>query len=162
MASFAKLDENNVVTAVVAVKNDVITDENGIEQENLGIEFLRNLYNEPNAKWVQTSYNTKLGVHELGGTPLRMNFAEIDGTYDEERDMFIGSRPGVNYVVDYTYGTWKPTVGVPTVLEYEENGETKSWHVYFEDENARWLGFKEVDQETSHVWNETTSTWDLL
>jgi hypothetical protein len=37
-------------------------------------------------QWVQTSFNTLGGVHLLGGTPLRMNYAEVGGTYDAERD----------------------------------------------------------------------------
>ena len=44
MASFAKI-ENNIVTTVVSVVNEVLKDSNGIEQENIGIEFLKTLYN---------------------------------------------------------------------------------------------------------------------
>jgi hypothetical protein len=39
MAHFAKLDENNIVTKIVVVNNSVITDVNGIEQEQLGVNF---------------------------------------------------------------------------------------------------------------------------
>ena len=38
MAHFAELDENNVVLRVTVVHNDVLKDENGIEQESLGLE----------------------------------------------------------------------------------------------------------------------------
>ena len=38
MAHFAKLDENNVVTEVIVVSNDIAT------TEDAGVTFLRNLY----------------------------------------------------------------------------------------------------------------------
>jgi hypothetical protein len=164
MAYFAKIDDNNVVTTVVAVHNNVLINQNGIEQEELGIQFLKNLYNEPNAKWVQTSYNTTLGVHRNGGIPLRMNYAQIGGIYDEERDMFIGRKPGTNYVIDYSNGLWKPSIDLPTETTYVENGENKTWLIYFDDENIRFLGSKLYtgDGTHTHIWNSTTSSWDLL
>jgi hypothetical protein len=58
MASFAKLNSANIVITVESVVNEVLKDSNGVEQEQLGIDFLRTLYNEPNAIWKQTSYNT--------------------------------------------------------------------------------------------------------
>ena len=57
MASFAKI-ENNIVTIVVSVVNEVLKDSNGVEQEAIGVQFLRTLYNEPNTIWKQTSYNS--------------------------------------------------------------------------------------------------------
>jgi hypothetical protein len=63
MASFAKLNSENIVITVESVVNDVLKDSNGVEQEQLGIDFLKKLYNEPNAVWKQTSYNTVGGVH---------------------------------------------------------------------------------------------------
>ena len=44
MASFVKLNSENKVIKAVSIANDVITDANGVEQESIGIEFLRNLY----------------------------------------------------------------------------------------------------------------------
>ena len=40
MASFAKLDNNNIVITVESVVNEVLKDSNGVEQEQLGIQFL--------------------------------------------------------------------------------------------------------------------------
>lgn len=40
-------------------------------------------------EWVQTSYNTRGGVHLLGGEPMRKNFAGIGYGYDKARDAFI-------------------------------------------------------------------------
>ena len=57
MASFAKL-ENNIVERVESVVNEVIKDSNGVEQEQLGINFLKTLYNEPNAFISPKPYNS--------------------------------------------------------------------------------------------------------
>ena len=46
MAHFVKLDDDNIVVDKVVVNNDVILDENGDEQESLGIQFLKDLYND--------------------------------------------------------------------------------------------------------------------
>jgi hypothetical protein len=42
--------------------------------------------------WVQTSYNTRAGVHILQGTPLRKNYAGIGYVYDADRDAFYAHR----------------------------------------------------------------------
>jgi hypothetical protein len=71
MSHFAKI-ENGIVTQVIVAEQDVI---------NSG------LFGAPHT-WVQTSYNTHNGVHALGGTPLRKNFAGIGYTYDSIADEF--------------------------------------------------------------------------
>ena len=55
MAHFVKL-ENNIVTQVIVVNNEVITDSNGVEQEQLGIDFCKSLFGK-DTEWIQTSYN---------------------------------------------------------------------------------------------------------
>jgi hypothetical protein len=162
MANFAKLNENNIVTQVVVVNDEVITDENGVEQEFKGIEFLRNLYNEPNAKWAKTSRNTVAGTHMLGGVPFRMNYAQVGGFYDEEREMFISTKPGINYIIDYNTGCWKPSIDFPTETTYVKDGETKKWVIYFDDLNIRFLGSQGFNENHTHIWNQEKSSWDLL
>lgn len=80
MAHFAEIDENNVVLRVLVV--DDLHEANGHEflSETLGL----------GGTWLKTSYNTSAGVHTLGGTPFRKNYAGIGYTYDSERDAFIG------------------------------------------------------------------------
>jgi hypothetical protein len=128
MASFAKLDNNNIVLRVESVVNEVIKDSNGIEQENIGIEFLKTLYNEPNAIWKQTSYNTNGGVHSLGGTPFRKNHAGIGYTYDEIRDAFIPIKPYNSWVLNETTCLWEAPVARPNDNnQYSWNESTLSW-----------------------------------
>ena len=68
MASFAKLNLENIVEQVLSVHNNELLD-NGVESETKGITFLKNLYGE-DTNWKQTSYNTHGGIHSLGGTSL--------------------------------------------------------------------------------------------
>jgi hypothetical protein len=128
MASFAKLNLENIVTTVVSVVNEVITDNNGIEQESIGIQFLKTLYNEPNAIWKQTSYNTHGGVHSLGGIPFRKNHAGIGYTYDLQRDAFIPIKPYNSWVLNEDTCTWEAPIAYPNDGQrYTWNEETQSW-----------------------------------
>jgi len=127
MASFAKI-ENNIVTIVVSVVNEVLKDLNGIEQEQLGINFLKTLYNEPNAIWKQTSYNTNAGVHSLGGTPFRKNHANIGYTYDSQRDAFIPPKPFNSFILNEQTCNWNSPIPYPQDGNiYIWNESTLSW-----------------------------------
>jgi hypothetical protein len=127
MASFAKI-ENNIVIAVHSVVNEVLKDSNNIEQESIGIQFLKTLYNEPNAIWKQTSYNTHGGVHSLGGTPFRKNHAGIGYTYDETRDAFIAPKPYNSWILNEDTCQWEAPVAYPTDdKRYNWNEQTLSW-----------------------------------
>jgi len=129
MASFAKLN-NNIVERVESVVNQVITNSNGIEEEQLGINFLKTLYNEPNAIWKQTSYNTLDGVHTLGGTPFRKNHAGIGYTYDENRDAFIPPKPFNSWILNEDTCNWNAPIPYPNDdNRYSWNESTLSWNL---------------------------------
>ena len=115
MAHFAKIDEDNKVVAVHVVSNDIATD------EQAGIDFLKSLYPDSNLKWVQTSYNTYGGVHKLGGTPLRKNFASIGWTYDENKDAFIPPKPYNSWVYNENTADWDPPVERPDESTLTDN-----------------------------------------
>jgi hypothetical protein len=128
MASFAKLNSENIVITVESVVNDVLKDSNGIEQESIGIQFLRILYNEPNANWKQTSYNTYGGVHNNGGTPFRKNHASIGFTYDSNRDAFIPPKPFDSWVLNENTCRWESPIPLPEdEHRYLWNEETRNW-----------------------------------
>ena len=129
MASFAKI-ENNIVITVISVVNEVLKDSNGVEQENIGIEFLKTLYNEPNAIWKKTSYNTRGGIHSLGGTPFRKNHAGIGFTYDENRDAFIPPKPFNSWILNETTCLWESPVAMPQDNNiYTWNESTLTWDI---------------------------------
>jgi hypothetical protein len=67
------------------IENEIVVQVNVVEEDY----FNANRETRYTGQWVQTSYNTKGGVHLLGGTPLRKNYAGIGYTYDEARDAFI-------------------------------------------------------------------------
>jgi len=127
MASFAKLN-NNIVERVESVVNQVITNSNGIEEEQLGINFLKTLYNEPNAVWKQTSYNTLGGVHRLGGTPFRKNHAGIGYQYDQQRDAFIPPKPFNSWILNEDTCNWNAPIPRPNDENmYSWNEDNQSW-----------------------------------
>jgi hypothetical protein len=130
MASFVKLNSENIVTTVVSVVNEVLKDSNGIEQENIGVQFLRTLYNEPNAIWKQTSYNTNGGVHKLNGTPFRKNHAGIGYTYDQQRDAFIPQKPYNSWILNESTCLWDAPVARPNDNNmYKWNEEILNWEL---------------------------------
>ena len=127
MAHFAKI-ENNIVIAVHSVVNEVIKDSNGVEQEAIGVQFLRTLYNESNANWKQTSYNTKGGIHTEGGIPFRKNHAGIGFTYDANKNAFIPQKPFNSWVLNETTCLWEAPVIYPRDGKiYNWNEQTLSW-----------------------------------
>ena len=128
MASFAKIGLNNKVIEVHSVNNKVLLDANGVEQENLGIDFLTKLTGW--AIWKQTSYNTLEGVHQLGGTPFRKNHAAIGYTYDIHRDAFIPEKPFASWILNETTCTWNAPVAYPSDwdgINYKWNEDNKEW-----------------------------------
>jgi hypothetical protein len=126
MASFAKLGLNGKVIEVLSVVNEVLHDSNGVEQENIGIDFLTKLTGW--SIWKQTSYNTRGGVHKLGGTPFRKNHASIGMTYDEDRDAFIPKKPFNSWTLNETTCLWDPPVVKPDDGQnYEWNETNQQW-----------------------------------
>ena len=71
MASFSKI-ENNIVVKVIEVLDNVATTEQN------GINFLKDLYKDPEAQWVQTFDDGK-----------RKHFAGVGYTYNLTEDAFI-------------------------------------------------------------------------
>ena len=111
MSHFAKV-ENGVVTQVIVAEQDVIDS---------------GLFGEPSS-WVQTSYNTQGGVHVLGGTPLRKNFAGIGFTYDAVRDAFIPFQPFPSWVLNEDTCLWESPIPYPQDgKEYIWNEEQLNW-----------------------------------
>ena len=109
MAYFAKLGTGNIVENVISINNAVITDSNGFEQEQLGVDFINKLYNTRDV-WKQTSYNNN----------IRKNFAGIGYQYDQNRDAFISPKPFDSWVLNEDTCRWEAPVSMPTE-QLEEN-----------------------------------------
>ena len=112
MSHFAQIDENNIVTQVIVIEQDVVD---------------TGLFGDP-ASWIQTSYNTSGGVHLLGGTPLRKNYAGIGYTYDSTRDAFIPPKPYNSWVLNEDTCLWEAPTPMPTDGKiYNWDEATTSW-----------------------------------
>tara|TARA_R100001079_G_scaffold59257_1_gene30323 strand:+ start:64 stop:441 length:378 start_codon:yes stop_codon:yes gene_type:complete len=123
MAHFAKLGVGNIVERVAVVSNDVAT------TEQAGIDFLNNLYNTRDV-WKQTSYNTQGGVHMLGGTPFRKNYASKGYFYDQEKDAFIPPKPYASWTLNESTCRWDSPVDYPDDGKiYDWNEETQQWEL---------------------------------
>ena len=123
MAHFAQINETNIVAQVIVADQEVI---------NTG------LFGDP-ASWIQTSYNTYGGMHKLGGTPLRKNFAGIGYTYDRERDAFIPPKPYNSWVIDEDTCLWNPPIPYPA------DGKRSP-----------------TDEGKAYKWNESIVGWEEL
>lgn len=120
MAHFVKLNEDNIVIDKQVVNNDVITDENGVEQESLGVTFLRNLFNEPTANWKQTSYNNN----------FRHKFADLQDEYLPDVDQFRQQAPVdfPSWVYNEDRKAYVPPSDPPSDgASYEWDESTTSW-----------------------------------
>ena len=114
MSHYAKV-ENGLVTQVIVAEQDFI---DMIEGE-----------------WVQTSYNTRGGVHynpnsdiPSGGPGLRGNFAGIGYTYRSDIDAFIPPKPFDSWVYDEQKFGWKPPVSMPQDgRPYQWDEQTQTW-----------------------------------
>jgi hypothetical protein len=111
MAHYAKV-EDGIVTQVIVAEQDFI--DSGVAGDP--------------STWIQTSYNTRNGVHVLGGTPLRKNYAGIGYIYDADLDAFLPPKPHPRWVVDEATGTWvAPTPRPDDENSYMWDDKTDAW-----------------------------------
>jgi len=81
MAHFAQLDAQNYVLQVIVVSNADTLDDEGLESEEVGIQYCQSFFGE-NTTWKQTSYNNT----------FRKYYAGIGSFYSQELDEFIRPR----------------------------------------------------------------------
>jgi hypothetical protein len=111
MAHFAKV-LNGIVTQVIVADP----------------EFFETFVDTSPGEWIQTSYNTIGGVHTMGGTPLRKNFAGVGFTYDRTRDAFIPPKLFESWILDEDTCLWNAPVAMPEDgNQYEWNEQSVSW-----------------------------------
>jgi len=99
-------------------------------------EFFDTFVDSSPGQWIQTSYNTRGGVHygqdgePDGGEPLRKNYAGIGYTYDAARDAFIPPQPFASWTLNETTCLWEAPVAYP-------------------------------DDGNMYIWDEDTTSWVL-
>lgn len=121
MGHFAKI-ENGIVTKVIVAE----------------LDFFETFIDNIPGQWIQTSYNTKGGVHYNNGIPsddqskaFRKNYAGVGYTYDQNRDAFIPPKPFNSWTLNEDSCLWEAPVAYP------EDGQM-------------------------YTWNEETTSWDLI
>jgi hypothetical protein len=118
MAYFAKLGTGNIVEQVISINNAVITDSNGVEQEQFGVDFINKLYNTRDV-WKQTSYNNN----------IRKNYAGIGYTYDQSRDAFISPKPFNSWILNEDTCRWEAPVAMPELTQEQiDNRNYYAWN----------------------------------
>jgi hypothetical protein len=108
MTHFAKI-ENDTVTQVIVAEQEFVDAQPG--------------------EWVQTSYNTRGGVHYApnsdtpdGGVALRKNYAGVGYAYDRQKDAFIPPQPFPSWTLNDETCLWDAPV------PYPEDGEIWYWN----------------------------------
>ena len=150
MAHFAEIDNDNIVVRVVVVPD---------EQEHRGQEFMADDLGL-GGTWVQTSYNTRGGVHHGpdgepdGGTPLRGNYAGIGMIYDESLDAFINIQPYPSWSLDENY-IWQPPVAT------NRSGSAYGPAYVWDEDTTSWVPPPYITQPyPSWTWNADGGRWE--
>ncbi len=113
MAHFAKVNNGIVESVIVADQ-----------------EYIDNLVDISPGEWIQTSYNTKGGVHSEDGTLLRKNYAGVGFHYD-----------GTGFYQPQPYPSW--TLNSESYLWEAPSSHPDDGKFYTWDESAK--GWQEVD-----------------
>ena len=166
MAHFAKVN-NGIVTQVIVAEQSYI--------DSL-------VDNEPGI-WVQTSYNTRGGVHYQpdSNTPsddqskaLRGNYAGIGYSYDEEHDIFYTQKPFASWKLNTSTALWEAPITYPSVVDDGLGLANRVWFYIIEwdeiayriDNTKGWIATKRnVDRSVhsdsaTYSWNG--SSWEAL
>jgi len=172
MAHFAKIGLNNKVIGVLKVADEDCQGADGTELESVGIEFLEKKFGWP--LWIKTSYNTHRNQYfNSDGTladdqskAFRGNYAAVGGTWDEDAELFYHPKTFASWIKDPINAKWVAPVSYPTITTYEEDGETKEWHIFWDEENQKWKGKAEKLPgglpACTHEWNTSTLSWDTI
>jgi hypothetical protein len=117
MAHYAKVNKGIVQQVIVAEA-----------------EFFDTFEDDSPGKWIQTSYNTQFGIHKLGGTPLRKNFAGTGFVYDKTRDAFYEPQPFASWTLVESSCRWLPPHVAP------DDGKFYDWdeEAYQADNSTGW------------------------
>jgi len=124
---------NNIVQNVVVVDNENVLNDQGVEDESIGIDYLNSIHpEEGEGTWVQTSYNQN----------FRKKYAGIGDTYDKENNVFISPQPYPSWTLDENFD-WQPPVAEPEDNKMQEDGSRKGHY--------QW-------NENKQIWEELDTT----
>lgn len=114
MSHYAKIEDNIVTQVIVAEES-----------------FFDSFVDTSPGIWLQTSYNTSAGIHNLDGVPLRGNFASPGMAYNVDLDVFTAQQPYPSWTLSEETFTWMCPVDLPAdnSLEnsYKWDEEIQNW-----------------------------------
>ena len=159
MAHFARLDKDNTVVDILKVDNELILDDNGVEQESIGIQKLQ--VGNPGGTFVKTSYNTEANEHRAGGTPFRKNYPAVGYTYDPVRDAFYAPQPFESWTLNEDKCIWE------CPLPHPEQDEENPIPYYWKDDTQEWVDYEYYSEPYSYehiypswIWNTSTGEYE--
>jgi hypothetical protein len=130
MGHFARVINGIVDTVIVADQEDIDSGRHG-----------------DISQWIQTSYNTRGGVHYTPGTnqpsdnqakAIRKNYAGPGMTYDVQRDAFIPVKPYPSWILNEQSCTWDPPVQLPA-NDGQPHPKGGAIGYNWDEENQQWV-----------------------
>ena len=136
MAHYAKVLDGKVINVIVAEK-----------------EFFDTFVDDTPGEWIQTSYNTRGGIHYQPNTntpsddqskALRKNYAGFGYTYDKDKDAFIAPQPFTSWILNETTCLWEPPIVKPSTGRYKwdeelyQSDNTQGWVEVTDDESQKY------------------------
>jgi hypothetical protein len=131
MAHYAELNENNEVIYVVYMDNEIITDENENEVEELGVNHLHT-HHGADRRWVRTSYRGN----------FRNKYAGLGDTYREDLDAFIAPQPFTSWTLNESTYEWESPIPQPELTQEEIDSRSYyTWvqELYTADNTKGWI-----------------------
>ena len=127
MAHYAKVLDGKVIKVIVAEA-----------------DFFKTFIDETAGTWIQTSYNTRGGVHYEPNSntassdqskALRKNYAGLGFIYDKDKDAFYEPQPYASWTLNSTTCYWEPPVTYPS------DGKSYVWDesAYQADNTKGWI-----------------------
>ena len=141
MAHFAELDNNNVVTRVVVVGNDVETAAGPLGTNDMHVDgetWCVNFFKGGN--WKQTSYNHN----------FRKQYAGKGYTFDAAKDKFISPQPFDSWALDGN-DDWQAPVTYPT--------DTTDKRISWDEAGQKWTATDDSDPVNNFNWDASGLTW---
>lgn len=128
MTHYAKVQKGVVINVIVAEP-----------------DFFDTFADNSPGEWIQTSYNTRGGVHygpddePDGGVALRKNYAGVGMLYDVDRDAFYTAKPFPSWVLNDTTCLWEAPISKPDGFYYwdevaHQADSSTGWVAVEEDE----------------------------
>jgi len=155
MATFAKLNILNEVVNVVKVGNDVATANGPLGENDMHVDgetYCQNLFGEEGIfSYKQCSFSDA----------FRLRNAQIGGTYDPVKDIFISAKPENGMVLNAEGTDWTYPIPYPTKINWMDGELSKKLPITYDESIGT---FKTTLSDTgtpqNRIWNKDTLVWE--